>query len=236
MRLFTSALLPLVAVFFLCSSPGISASLHMEELYPFADNFNVSWTIVTDPNVSGGTWMLVTDPSKGSETPVKSFGMTYQDAQNWVASLNSTKYGGFNDWHLPMTPDWTTWGYDNNDYSTKIKVTVSDLGYLYYEMLQLDPIDLGAAPNNYTDLKLSILNPELLHYNYWFGNLSEYTEEGNPLEFGWIFDFKYGTQFLAGTSTSAYALAIRKTTPIPEPTSALLFLTGITGLGLMRRR
>jgi hypothetical protein len=73
---------------------------------------------------------------------------------------------------------------------------------------------------------------------YWFGNLSSHMAKktATVLGYGWIFDFKHGTQIRATTNTLAYTVAIRKVTPTPEPASALLFLAGITALSLMRRR
>jgi len=75
----------------------------------------------------------------------------------------------------------------------------------------------------------SPLMPKLI---YWSGTISPEGLSGNPA--AWQFDFKYGTQFRAtietatGGKTLAYALAVRSA--VPEPASALLLLSGLTGV------
>ena len=140
--------------------------------------------------------------------------MTRSEANAWAENLS---FGGYDDWCLPGTPDGT-WGYDNSNVSTKYNVAESDLGHVYYTLLKLTP-DKGINTTSplFTNLQAGY---------YWFGNLSKTCDDkNNPM--GWIFDFQYGTQFLASTSTKAYAIAVRH---VPEPSTIFLFLTGLLTL------
>ncbi len=162
--------------------------------------------------------------------------MSWSAATDWISSLNASRYGGFDDWRLPSTPDGT-WGYNGGN-AGKYNVTSSELGHLYYTSLGLAAIT-QLSMQSYTQQELSVygnpfegLQPGL----YWFGTLSEI-----PLLPGqqtvWKFDFGRGTQFIetAGTN-SAYALAVRSATPVPLPSSAYLFLMGLLALSLKRSR
>jgi len=45
----------------------------------------------------------------------------------------------------------------------------------------------------------------------------------------WVFDFEYGTQFLRSPNEgTAYAIAVRDALSVPEPSSVILFLMGLT--------
>lgn len=162
--------------------------------------------------------------------------MSWPAATDWISSLNTSRYGGFDDWRLPSTPDGT-WGYNGSN-AGKYNVTSSELGHLYYTSLGL-AAKTQSSMQSYTQQELSVygspfegLRPGL----YWFGTLSEI-----PLLPGqqtvWKFDFGRGTQFIetAGTN-SAYALAVRSATPVPLPSSAYFFLMSLLALSLKRSR
>ncbi|ADW16543.1 protein of unknown function DUF1555 [Desulfobulbus propionicus DSM 2032] len=150
--------------------------------------------------------------------------MTWQGANDWIDALNNSKYGGYADWRLPYTPDGT-WGYDGGN-DAKYNVTVSELGQLYYNTLNLASKQ-HQAPNTIEELaaKTSPLEPFLLPDCYWFGSKSDMLLGG--MASAWAFDFGYGAQFLQTTNSHAYAIAVRSAAPVPEPSSVVLFFTGL---------
>lgn len=160
--------------------------------------------------------------------------MTWDDAKKWAEQLT---YGGYDDWRLPSTPDGyyirndgTIWDYYNsgtNPNDNKYNVTFSDLGSLYYNFFKLK------ADENLSTVKNSPFNNLQAGY-YWFETASSqlFTNQSTA----WIFDFKFGTQFLNTTTSLAYAIAVRDASPAPEPSTALLFLTGLLGLCRIRRQ
>lgn len=161
--------------------------------------------------------------------------MSWSEANDWISSLNASRYGGFDDWRLPTTPDGT-WGYNGGN-AGKYNVTSSELGHLYYT-------SLGLTAKTQTTMRSYTLQ-ELLVYGslfeglqpglYWFGTISEMTLLPG-YQTVWKFDFGRGTQFIEATNNSAYALAVRSPTPVPLPSSVWLFLTGLTVLSLKRSR
>jgi hypothetical protein len=170
----------------------------------YGDSLNIETAIVHDSE-QHLDW-LVAPQSSGKK-------MTWKAANAWAENLS---YGGYTDWHLPSTPDGT-WGYDSNGNLSKYNVTVSDLGHLYYTILQLAANEgLGSNNGFFTNLQAGY---------YWMAPLSKTRDANGPM--AWIFDFGHGTQFLASTNTFAYALAVRNATPVPEPSTALLCLVGL---------
>ena len=163
--------------------------------------------------------------------------VTWDKAQDWIKGLNNKKFGGYNDWRLPYTPDGT-WGYDGGN-DSKYNVDVSELGHLYYNTLKL-PSRQKMAANTSEELKKSFFE-NLLPTLYWFAplsttrlNISEENKDGDPA--AWVFDFGYGSQFLQTTNAKAYAIAVRSASPVPEPSSGVLFLTGVLMVSRIRSR
>lgn len=162
--------------------------------------------------------------------------MSWAEVTAWIENLNVSRFGGFDDWRLPTTPDGT-WGYDGGN-AGKYDVTCSELGHLYYNSLELDA-KKQTTSQPYTEQELAILGnpfeglqPDL----YWFGTVSK-TVLLPGYQSVWKFDFGRGAQFIETTGTNkAYALAVRSATPVPLPSSALLFLTGLVALALKRSR
>jgi hypothetical protein len=156
--------------------------------------------------------------------------VTWDAAQKWINGLNSQKFGGYNDWRLPKTPDGT-WGYDGGN-DRKYNVTASELEHLYYKTLKLTSRQ-NATVNTAADLTKSFFE-NLLPTEYWFGTLSSTQLSGQQT--GWVFDFGFGSQFLQTTNMSAYAIAVRSASPVPEPSSVVLFLTGVLMVSRIRSR
>jgi len=165
--------------------------------------------------------------------------MTWQDAVNWINGLNKSGYGGFNDWRLPFTPDGFSeedgWLYNTNDPDTKYQVvTANELNYLYYLTFGLTEQRYGAVnTQDYLEEHISLFQNFMAGY-YWCGPLSE-AQLGGQLA-AWVFDFAHGSQFLQTANGYAYAIAVRDTSsvPVPEPSSVILFLMGLSVLVRIR--
>lgn len=163
--------------------------------------------------------------------------MTWNEAKQWIKELNDKKFGGFNDWRLPWTPDGT-WGYDGNANVSKYNVTDSELGHLYYKNLGLlgklnkdrsenAEFGLGDKKTIFGDLPSGL---------YWFGTISSKSLIAEKYSV-WKFNFGDGMQFLETYDASpAYAIAVRSASPVPEPSSAALFLIGLFTLARIRSR
>lgn len=165
--------------------------------------------------------------------------MTWGDAQGWIKRLNKECYGGYNDWRLPFTPngysDDGTWVYDKDNNLTKYNVTVSELGHLFYQSLQLQGLysSDGTVNTDYGLRGKETLFDNLQSGYYWFGTPSKIDDDPAV----WLFDFEFGIQFKNTLGTDrAYAIAVRSTTPVPEPSSAILFLIGVLSLSRVRSR
>lgn len=162
--------------------------------------------------------------------------MSWSKVNDWISDLNLSHFGGFDDWRLPSTPDGT-WGYNGGN-AGKYNVTSSELGHLYYNSFGLAAKDKTSL-QSYTQQELSVFGDPFVGLQpglYWFGTISEKVLIPGQQSI-WKFDFGRGTQFIetAGTN-SAYALAVRPATPVPLPSSAWLFLTGLIALSLKRCR
>ncbi len=102
-------------LFFSASAHGGSLTSDASGLLLYDNELDVYWT--KNGNLHGGM-------------------MTWGDVKTWVKGLNSQKYGGYDDWRLPTTPDGD-WGYNGNINATKYNVATSELGHLFYEDLRL---------------------------------------------------------------------------------------------------
>ena len=130
------------------------------------------------------------------------------------------KSKGYPDWRLPFTPagEYGGCSYDKSDNDTKVKVTCSDLGHLYYTVKEYDS---------------TVDNTPFLQHSFWLGTKREeqVSTHKDSDNMAWVFDISTGVQALQSLSLKAYALAVRTeplpTSAVPEPNTALLFLTGI---------
>lgn len=162
--------------------------------------------------------------------------MSWSEATDWISDLNASHFGGYDDWRLPSTPDGT-WGYNGSN-AAKYNVTVSELGHLYYTSLGLEAKSSTTSPSYTADDLATLDSPfeNLQPALYWFGTISEMNLLPDQ-QTVWRFDFGRGTQFIeTANGSNAYALAVRSATPVPLPSSASLFLTGLVVLFLKRSR
>lgn len=236
MRSHLSAPIALLLPLFLSTPPVFGENLTSTEYLVHDSDLKIDW-------MRDGSWM------PNDALPQRK--MSWDDAIAWLATLNENKYGGFNDWRLPTTPDgfWeenntVIWKYNNNDITTKYNVTVSELGHLFYSELNLKGYiapSMESKANNITyNTHYGLGNAStpfkgLQSGYYWFGTPSQ-----SESDMAWVFDFEFGIQFLqTKTMPNAYAIAVRSSTPTPapEPGTALLFLSGLTGtLWQLRRK
>lgn len=178
-------------------------------------NQAVGSIITIDDHYRNVRWMFVE-----SDVPKE-----FSKAASWVKKLDTE---GYSDWKMPFTPDgqFGDWTYDSSENETKINVTHSELGHLYYTVKEYSATPTTETPPTNRD-------PFTKRY-YWLGTgddgaqFSSYNNE----HMAWAFDFRTGWQFLQSQIFGeTYALAVRTEllakTPVPEPNTAFLFLTGI---------
>ncbi|MCP3931154.1 MAG: PEP-CTERM sorting domain-containing protein [Bacteroidetes bacterium] len=197
--------LVLLQLFFLSSSTGALAT-------PLAPPIANDPIVICD-TVPGKEWILAT-----STEGIKSF----TDALDWINRLNDPKNQRFNSYHwsLPFTPDGNDengWEFYDGEYYS-YNVTSSELGHIYYNLWDDIMKNYLNVPNDQTST------------SFWMATSSHdkkstYKRDHFGLKNCWAFDFQYGTQYLDSENFSNHVLAIG--TPIPEPSTGLLFLTGL---------
>lgn len=149
--------------------------------------------------------------------------MTWGQAMAWAANL---VVGTASDWRLPTAGTTPTSGYYN---------IFNELGHLYYVELENDmdssnTVALKTGPFAY-----------LQSANYWTNTTwSSYSESA------WVFSFRTGSFGHADKNPGPdyinfyYALAVHSgnvtTSQTPLPSAILLFVPGLAGLALVRKR
>lgn len=178
------------------------------------DIIAASPTVATTPDAANptGTYTLTAADFTASGPGAGS--MTWYGALGWAKYLNSISYLGHNTWIVPTTYDQTC---------INGPCTNSMLGELYYIGLGLTTgQSITSSPN-------SALFTNLLDRSYWsstevLANTSWAFAFGNPP--GWQY----------GDTKSMQSYAWVAFTPIPEPASLPLLLTGLGILGYATRR
>lgn len=132
--------------------------------------------------------------------------MSWDVAQNWITTLNTLQYLGFDDWRLPTTlvPDNSCTldipGTIPSTDSTGLNCTGSELGHLIYH-------ELGGTAG--TSILLSG-DPDLaLFTNIQSGNYWSDTEYQMDLNQAWLFDDTTGLQFHIVKTATVFAWAVR---------------------------
>ena len=205
--------------------------------------FNLIWD--DDNNGNSVVWL---DYTNGLNT--------WQNQLDWALGLASKLkiklFKGYtvawedDSWRLPSMVDGpSVFGYkgpdENGDYNyTKgFNLANSEIGHLYYEELSnlgwlgTDGIYLGSGYGLLTTGSFD----NLINWGwYWSG-----TEYAVSPDLAWMFHITAGEQGLNIISTDrGFGLALRSgevsKSPVPEPTTILLFGTGLAGLAAVGRR
>ena len=160
--------------------------------------------------------------------------MTWQNADNWAGSLT---VGGFTDWRLPTTlqPDATCGGQGAIG-SFGVGCSGSEMGHLY----NVEGITF-TTPGPFLNLQglqyWSSTETGVDELGVWF-----HGEDIGPSAIGaWHFTFAGGVQSSNGKDADPFhAWAVRSgdvgQSPIPEPSTMLLFGTGLAALATWRYR
>ena len=139
-------------------------------------------------------------------------GLIWDDAKSWAAGLT---VGTFSGWSLPAAAPAC---------GIAFNCTASQMGELYYTALGNHA---GGPQSNTGPFK------NLQSYVYWSG--TEYAP--NP-SLAWYFSTGDGNQYARAFDLDRFALAVRPgdVAAVPEPETVALFLAGLAGVLVMRRR
>ncbi|MBI4826286.1 MAG: DUF1566 domain-containing protein [Nitrospirae bacterium] len=133
--------------------------------------------------------------------------LTWDEANTWAAGLI---FQSFDDWRLP-----------DSDSCSGSGCSGSEMGHLYVS----DGIT-SDSPGAFINVR---------PFMYW--SSTEYVQDPSQ---AWRYSFKYGTQGTSGKALNRYAWAVRDGDSIPsmapEPSSAVLFFSGIATLFGLKRR
>lgn len=188
--------------------------------------------------------------------------MSWSTAHNWISAMNSANYLGYNDWRLPTTTpvngfyfdfELTYDGLSDHGYNIIFgdNGISSEMGWMYYINLNNKALcdffgncpqpGWSPTPNvTFTDGETGLTKSFTV--NNLDGETIFWTGVGNDDDASaWAFRFNTGNQHARVTSEDSlwYAMAVRDgdVAPVPLPSTAWVFLSGLIGLlGLNRRQ
>jgi hypothetical protein len=166
--------------------------------------------------------------------------MTQQQAAVWADNL---KYGGFDDWRLPMTTPINglnfnfSWSYNGStDSGYNIKGSHSELMYMYY--MNLGNISPYTSEGEACDCPWGLINKgpflNLVSGAFWPGEAIDYPGTNFLL----FYNLVGGSQAGQAADSLSYAWAVRDGDILsaPIPGAAWLLGTGLLGLIGLRRK
>jgi hypothetical protein len=179
----------------------------------------------TDLNV---TWLANANLAASNTFGVAGIGgdgrMTWDTANSWIASMDSTNYLGYSDWRLPTTPNLVS--------SIGTNQTSSELGHLFYsELGGTSGVSIADSHNKNYSLFTNVGSSLV----FWSG--TEYA--GDPTARAWFFTAVIGYQNHNTKDTLFYAWAVRPgdVSAVPVPGAVWLFGSGLLGLlGFKKRK
>lgn len=197
----------------------------------------LSGQVVNDSDLNL-TWLADANYAKTSGYHMNGM-MSWDQAQSWVISLNTTNYLGYHDWRLPTTlqPDASCQYQDGG--SAGINCVGSEMGHLFYYELG------GVAGQSIISTHTSNYNlfQNLQSNNYWSA-----TDFILNTSNAWYFDFNYGYQsvnfkgatyndiYFSGANMYTFAVRDGQVAAVPVPAAVWLLGSGLLGLSMARRK
>jgi len=171
----------------------------------------------------------------------------WYEAMDFIDYLNFNKHLGYDDWRFPnaLPVNGTSYNYattydGSSDLGYNITNPNSELAYMYYvELGNKGALDTSGTPeDNYGLLNQGIFD-NIEENIYWSGqtlpdsqNDAFYFVTGKEELYG----DDAGRQWFGTKYKNFNIWVVRDVTPVPEPTTVLLFVTGLVGLAGFRRK
>lgn len=164
--------------------------------------------------------------------------MTWDQAQAWIGTLNTSNYLGVNTWRLPNIVDTGTpgcdFGYSGTDCGYNVDLSTGEMAHLYYSTLgnlaYYDTSGHGPQPG-WGETKTGPFS-NIRPLNYWSGT----TYAPRPVD-AWHFWFPDGYQDFQGKHHLADAWAVSPgDAVIPVPAVGWLVAGAFAGIGAVAKR
>jgi len=185
-------------------------------------NLNITW--LADANLAATNTFGV-----GNIYPTG--GMSGDTAQNWIGAMNSANYFGYNDWRLPVTPQYDpTCSSQSGGDSYGVGCTGSEMGHLFYTELG------GVAGSSITlthNANYSLFQNVAADY-YWSG--SGYPPNNAYHKWAFVMSSGYQYWYLSNIELSVWAVRDGDVAAIPEADTWAMFLAGLGLVGVVARR
>jgi hypothetical protein len=167
--------------------------------------------------------------------------MTWDEAQSWIGTLNSSSYLGVNDWRLPQVwdsgSDGCNFSYDGTDCGWNADTSTGEMASLFYDTLgNLSALD---TEGNFLEEGYGLTNSgpfSNIPFFYTWADTESVVNSGEA----WYFHLGLGTQNDADKTLERATWAVRSgdigASIVPIPAAVWLFGSALAGLGWLRRR